>query len=420
MIEWTDTSPDCNVDPAEYARLLGFPRGRQLEGRAQELADWARQWYTANGRPWIYARQAQTLELIDSSVVVDGVTFASSRLQQTLKQASAHTAIVVAVSAGHELENEAQRAWREEKPDEYFFLEVYGSAVVERLITVAGARLCAWGDEKCLAVLPHYSPGYPEWAITDQPALMQLVARRPLPAALEAMDTGMLRPKKSQLGVFGLTSHTDRVRRLTELVPCASCSFNPCQYRRAPYRIGRQNAELADADTTGAPLNPRAKYTTNPKALARWVRERLSLTTDDDGTVHALFRYDGTTCTNMGTPLRYQYSVTLGPRADGYPIREQRCAPEPGDTGHRAQCRYISSAAELSADVEKDKPLLGKRLNEVLTWGRPTSPAGCYCEATSRLHKWGLVLETIHFALAQEPQKQETQQSRATEEIHAP
>ncbi len=24
----------------------------------------------------------------------------------------------------------------------------------------------------------------------------------------------------------------------------------------------------------------------------------------------------------------------------------------------------------------------------------------CYCEAESRAHKWGLVLETIHFALA--------------------
>jgi hypothetical protein len=28
------------------------------------------------------------------------------------------------------------------------------------------------------------------------------------------------------------------------------------------------------------------------------------------------------------------------------------------------------------------------------------SPAGCYCEPDSRQHKWGLVLETIHYALA--------------------
>jgi hypothetical protein len=31
--------------------------------------------------------------------------------------------------------------------------------------------------------------------------------------------------------------------------------------------------------------------------------------------------------------------------------------------------------------------------------GAPASPAGCYCDAASRQHKWGLVLETIHYAL---------------------
>jgi len=36
----------------------------------------------------------------------------------------------------------------------------------------------------------------------------------------------------------------------------------------------------------------------------------------------------------------------------------------------------------------------------VIRWTRPSSPAGCYCEAESRQHKWGLVLETIHYALS--------------------
>ena len=61
-------------------------------------------------------------------------------------QADAESAILVAVSAGGELEREAQQLWLEEKPDEYFFLEVYGSAVVEHLITMKGAELCAWAE----------------------------------------------------------------------------------------------------------------------------------------------------------------------------------------------------------------------------------------------------------------------------------
>jgi hypothetical protein len=203
----------------------------------------------------------------------------------------------------------------------------------------------------------------------------------PPPARIEALDSGALRPKKSQLAVFGLTHHTDRVRRLTELVPCENCSFGPCQFRRAAYR-------------RGVPA-----YATNPKALKRWAAERLTLETHADGAIAARFRYDGTTCTNMGRPLAFDYRVELGPRGDGYPIREQRCEPAPGDTGHTAMCQYIDDAAQLMAAIEREKPLLGRPLSDVLSWKRAVSPAGCYCEQESRQHKWGLVLETIHWAL---------------------
>jgi hypothetical protein len=51
------------------------------------------------------------------------------------------------------------------------------------------------------------------------------------------------------------------------------------------------------------------------------------------------------------------------------------------------------------AAIEREKPLLGQPLASVLAWRRQASPAGCYCDAASREHKWGLVLETIHYAL---------------------
>ena len=53
-IELASTAPDLDVLQEEYVRLLGYPRGRILEGRALELADWARGWYAKNGRPWIW------------------------------------------------------------------------------------------------------------------------------------------------------------------------------------------------------------------------------------------------------------------------------------------------------------------------------------------------------------------------------
>ena len=170
MIELVDTLPDVNVQPAEYKRLLGYPRDRVLTDRARELADMARAWYVKNGRPWVYAREVEQLDVNGGNLfVLDGVPFNSKRLRNTLGQARAHSAVLVAVSAGPEVEAEAQRLWLEEKPDEYFFVEIFGSAVVEHLVTTIGARLCAWADGRDMAVLPHYSPGYPEWDIAEQP-----------------------------------------------------------------------------------------------------------------------------------------------------------------------------------------------------------------------------------------------------------
>lgn len=393
MIEIHDTSPHVDVQAAEYIRLLGYPKGWALEGRARELGDWARDWYARHGRPWTYARGVDAVRIDDGALAIDGVRFHSSRLRTTLAEAAADRAFLVAVSAGPELEEEAQVRWRDGKPDEYFFLEVYGSAVVEHLVTMTGARLCAWADGEHAAVLPHDSPGYPEWTIEEQPKLLDVIRSPRVPVfPLDVLDSGMLRPKKSLLAVFGVTRHVERVRPLTELSPCEGCSYVPCQYRRAPYRRWRP---AAPAEVSGQP-----GYRISVKALQRWSDERLTLETRDDGRVAAVFRYDGTTCTNMGRPLQFHYHVTLGRREDGYPILEQSCAPAPGDEGHMAMCRYISDREQLMASIAQERPLHGRPLDDVVGWTRPVSPAGCYCEADSRQHKWGLVLETIHYALS--------------------
>ena len=406
MIEIADRSPQPAVQIAEYTRLLGYPRGWVLDGRALELADWARDWYARHGRPWTYARGVDGIRTEGDAVVVDGVRFTSGRLKTTLADAGADRAFLVAVSAGPELEEEAQARWRDGKPDEYFFLEVFGSAVVEQLVTMTGARLCAWADAEHAAVLPHYSPGYPEWAIDDQAKLLDVIrADRSGALPLAVFDTGMLRPKKSLLAVFGVTRHVERVRPLSDLSPCEGCSFAPCQYRRAPYRRSARpgSPELPIADGDVRPLTEDAHYSVSAKALRRWSQERLALDTRADGRIAALFRYEGTTCTNMGRTLQFHYHVTLGRREDGYPILEQSCAPAPGDEGYRAMCRYISHQDELMASIAGERPLQGRPLDDVVRWTRPSSPAGCYCEPESRQHKWGLVLETIHYALSRNP-----------------
>lgn len=411
MILIRDTTPDASVQSAEYQRLLGYPRDIQLEERALELSGEARAWYAKHGRPWIFARQSQVLDITGDAIVIDGVSFRSRRFMKVLRDAGAESVVLVAVSAGDEVEQEAQRRWEDDKPDEYFFLEVFGSAVVEHLVMMAGARLCAAMDGEGLAVLPHYSPGYPDWDITDQARLFALLTRgSELPGSVEVLESGMLRPKKSLLAVFALTRETDRVRKLTDLVPCQNCTLPGCAYRRAPYLRPRRRgevesmrpAEILDVITPSEePLDANAHYSVNAKALERWAVERLSLRHNDDGTIDARFRYDGTTCSNMGRPLSFQYAVRIGSRADRYRVLSQECAPTPGDDGYTFMCKYRVNTDQLMASIDAEKPLLGQPLDDVLSWPRPLAGAACYCEGESRAQKWGAVLETIHYALVQ-------------------
>ncbi len=230
-----DTNPDTDVQEREYVRLLGYPPGHDPGERARELMGWARGWYKQNGRPWVFARSAQELALANGQVKIDKETFSSKRLHHQLARVEGEGAILAAVSAGPELEEHAMRLWDEGKPDEYFFLEVYGSALVEHLIMSASFRFCEWGDREGKAILPHDSPGYPGWEIAEQSKLLDIMrGSDAIPGVLQALESGMLRPKKSLLAVFGVTRNVDQVQRVTSLIPCQSCAHQSCQYRRAP------------------------------------------------------------------------------------------------------------------------------------------------------------------------------------------
>ena len=402
MIEVFDPHPDCNVQDAEYHRLLGYPRGHVLGERASELAEGARRWFAEHGRPWVYLREVE-LQLAPDSLRLDGVAFGSRQLQAHLTQAEATRAMLVAVSAGPAAEEHACELWEAAKPDEYFFLEIFASAIVERIVATTSGRICDLAERDGLVAVPHYSPGYSGWDIADQNKLFELIAggaKQSFPKELEVLASGMLRPKKSLLGVFGLTARSARALEASRATPCSNCAFSPCRYRRAAYR----HATAAVVPLNGhAVASPAPKYSVNSRALAKWAKERVRLETLADGAIAASFRFDGTTCSNMGQPLAFDYSVTLGTADEGYPIRETDCRPAPADEGHKKMCAYLSDAPGLLQAIATEKPLLGRPLGDVLTWRRAAAPAGCHCEAASRAHKWGLALEAIHFALAQRP-----------------
>ncbi len=401
-----DPAPAVQIHEGEYGRLLGYPPGRRLEGRARELSLQARVWYAAHGRPWLCAWELERLRLTVDDLEIAGRTLHSSRLRNLWLRAEVNAGVLVAASAGVECEQQAGELWRAGKSDEYFFLQTLGAAAVERLIADAGARICAWAEGRGMAALAHYSPGYTGWRIEDQHPLFELASDRApggFPGPLELLASGMLAPAKSQLALVGITPRIDLARAIPDLIPCEACAFPACRYRRAPYRHDAWNPDPQVRNPSPAMVTPVGPwpYSFREKTLRKWAGEHLRLTTSPAGETTAVFRYHGTTCSNLGRPLEFQYVVRLGPREEGRKVMGLACAPAPGDEGHRSMCGYLRAGERLLAEVAAEKPLLGRPLAEALSWKRASQPAGCYCDRSSRDHKWGLVFEVIHFALSQ-------------------
>jgi len=192
MIAFCETRPDINVTTPEYVRLLGYPRGWTLEGRALELAEGAREWYAEFGRPWVVAQEAEN-------------------------------SVMVVASAGPEVVEGSRRLWREDKPDEAFFLHAFGAAVVERIFGGARTRIDEFARERGMMVEAGYSK------IADARSLLRDLS---LPCPMEVLDSGMLRPELSQLGALRLVAQVPGAPPAEEYVPCGSCGVNPCQFRR--------------------------------------------------------------------------------------------------------------------------------------------------------------------------------------------
>ncbi len=407
-LELFDDRPAVNVAETEYRRLLGYPRHHAPGERADELAAGARQWFTQHGKPWIYLREAELEYGEAGRLRLGGTEFQSQQLHDHLRTLGAQRVMLVAVSAGRECEEHARQLWGEAKPDEYFFLEMFGSAVVENLVAATNGRVCDLAEREGLMAVPHYSPGYSGWDVAEQNKLFTLLteaAARPLPGPLEVLSSGMLRPKKSLLAVIGLAPAVARVPGAAPAVPCESCSLSPCQYRRLAYRHALRGAVAAPRETKAASVAPAApwpadsQYTVSARALRKWAGERVRIVQRTDGSVEASFRFDGTTCSNSGHPLAFDYEVALSPLEQGRRILRASCRPAPGDEGHQKMCAYLSDAEGLMRAMAVAPPLVGRPLDDIFAWKRTAAPSGCYCSAESRTHKWGLALEAIHYTL---------------------
>jgi hypothetical protein len=159
----------------EYARLLGYPAGKRLEGDVLARAAEALDWYRRHGKPRVYTR------------VVGNETIA-------------------AITAGSEVEDEVAKLWEEDRVDEAYFLDRLAAAVVEHLAASLGAPR---------------SPGHKGFPIEEQSRLYSILE----PPEIEILPSGMLSPKNSLLAVY------DADEEGAHVSPCSRCDWR-CSFRR--------------------------------------------------------------------------------------------------------------------------------------------------------------------------------------------
>ncbi len=234
MILPTARSIVLDVPDAEYARLLGLPRRRGLEGLSAERARSARDWYAAHGRPWAAARRVDVARLEPDGVsLAGGVRLRSASLRARLEAGEARSMAIVAVTAGREVDAESARLWATDRPDDAYFLDRIAAAVAEHLLRWASIAICRSAGVERLTALPALGPGCADWDFADQTTLYgQLDTTGPL----ELLTSGMMAPKNSMLASVGLSPHP--FASSPEDV-CRACDLSPCAFRRAPYDRAR-------------------------------------------------------------------------------------------------------------------------------------------------------------------------------------
>lgn len=224
----------AEVDPVEFNRLLGMPHHRPLEGLLAERAEWARAWYAEHGRPYLIARRHDIEAFEEGAVLLPGGhRLAGQALLAHLKRHKAHGVVGLAVSAGPEVDAACEEMWRDDRPDESYFLERFAVAVVERLIFAVTLGSCQVAESAGETLTPHLSPGCGEWELSQQHTLWAAIFPAGELGPIRLLDSGGLAPKNSILAAAGVTR---AAVSSSPLDACRSCRLERCRYRRAPFR----------------------------------------------------------------------------------------------------------------------------------------------------------------------------------------
>ena len=137
----------------------------------------------------------------DGEVMLDGIhRFRSRALARLLVQAKA--AYVVALTLGDALERRVDVFFEERGLLEGLLLDTAGWAAIEILMREVRRRLSALEQASARVVTHRLAPGYQDWRVDEQAALLRVFGDVPLPVRLT--EFAWMLPRKSVSALFGV------------------------------------------------------------------------------------------------------------------------------------------------------------------------------------------------------------------------
>ncbi len=142
-------------------------------------------------------------------------------------------------------------------------------------------------------------------------------------------------------------------------------------------------------------------YPVSLRALEKWDTERLEQLSGSGDSRHYRFLYNGSTCTNGGTPFSAYLHVEIRERGKGRIIGNAWIEiPETEREAAAGMCaaRSHSSGADAFFDtLALSAKFCGRALEDVILEDKPVNYAGCFCSPPMVRDKWNMALSAVHF-----------------------
>lgn len=213
------------IDKAHFIRRLGYPKDYEVSEEIKQSMQKAVDWYNKNGTPWLAIFEVD-VNLKDDKICLNNIEVHAPKVHKRFQKYSVRKALLIATTAGGNVDTKAAELWNSDLPDTAFFLETFAACVTETNINFAVEYIKNWTAQKGMNSLSRYSPGYPGWDLKEQFLLMDVISKTNTIIPITINENALLSPLRSLLSLVGIYQGKQEKEVSNE---CKQCNFIDCK-----------------------------------------------------------------------------------------------------------------------------------------------------------------------------------------------